>query len=63
MEGKVEVKIKAAIVKQIEVATTIYIERLMTEAKVEYIQITNVIPFDSFNQLSYQLITSSSIIY
>ena len=26
MEGEVEVKVKAAIIKQIEVATTIYIE-------------------------------------
>ena len=58
-----KVKVEAVVIKQIKVAATIYIKRLMAEAEVEYIQITSVLPFDPFDQPSYQPMTSPSIIY
>ena len=58
-----EVEVKTAVIKQIKITTTVYIEKLMAKAEVKYIQIINVLPFDPFNQSSYQPIISPSVIY
>ena len=63
VEGEVEVEVKAAVIEQIEVAATVYIERLMAEAEVEYLQVAGVLPFDPFNQPSCQPMTSLSVVY
>ena len=63
VEGEVEVEVEAAVVEQIEVAATVYMERLVAEAEVEYIQVAGVLPFDPFDQPSCQPMTSPSIVY
>ena len=63
MEGKIKIKVKTVIIKQVEITVIIYTEKLMAEVEKKYIQIADVLLFNLFNQLFCQLIASLIIVY